>query len=63
VAKDQGGNLIDRLRRAVLAGSEADLTDGQLLECFVSRRDVAGPEARRRRPRSVTRPAVWASDN
>ena len=41
VAKEQRGNLIDRLRRAVLVGAEANLTDGQLLECFVGRRDEA----------------------
>jgi RNA polymerase sigma factor (sigma-70 family) len=33
--------LIDRLRRAVLLRDGAALTDGQLLECFVNRKDEA----------------------
>jgi RNA polymerase sigma factor (sigma-70 family) len=41
VANRQMSNVIDHLRRAVLVGSEADLTDEQLLECFVSQRDEA----------------------
>jgi RNA polymerase sigma factor (sigma-70 family) len=49
------GNLIDYLRRAVLAGGEADLTDGQLLECFVSSRDEAAVAALVRRHG----PMVW----
>jgi RNA polymerase sigma factor (sigma-70 family) len=36
---------IDRLSRAVFAGVDADQTDGQLLECFVSRRDEAAVTA------------------
>jgi len=31
--------VVDYLRRAVLAGGDAELTDGQLLACFVSRRN------------------------
>jgi RNA polymerase sigma factor (sigma-70 family) len=33
--------VLDHLRRAVLGGQEADLTDGQLLACYISRRDEA----------------------
>jgi RNA polymerase sigma factor (sigma-70 family) len=47
--------VIDHLRRAVLASGEADLTDGQLLECFVSRRDDATAAALVRRHA----PMVW----
>jgi RNA polymerase sigma factor (sigma-70 family) len=39
------GSLIDSLRRAVLAGGKADLTDGQLLEDFIRRRDEAAVAA------------------
>src|SRR5262245_38307598 len=49
------GNVIEHLRRAVRAGGEADLTDGQLLECFVSRRDEAAVAALVRRHG----PMVW----
>src|SRR5262245_1665161 len=49
------GNVIEHLRRAVRAGGEADLTDGQLLECFVSRRDQAALTALVRRHG----PMVW----
>ena len=55
MAREQIGNLIDHLRRAVLAGGEADLTDGQLLECFVSGRDGAALAALVRRHG----PMVW----
>jgi RNA polymerase sigma factor (sigma-70 family) len=55
VAKDQTGNLIDHFRRAVLAGGEADLTDGQLLECFVSGRNEKAVAALVRRHG----PMVW----
>jgi hypothetical protein len=41
VATSQMSKVIDNIRRAVLIGGDADLTDGQLLECFVSRRDEA----------------------
>src|SRR5947209_2918028 len=47
-------NVIDRLRSAVLAGG-ADLTDGQLLECFISRGDDAAIAALVRRHG----PMVW----
>jgi RNA polymerase sigma factor (sigma-70 family) len=47
--------VIDHLRRAVRAGGEAGLTDGQLLECFVSRRDEAAVAALVRRHG----PMVW----
>ena len=49
------GNLIDYLRRVVLAGGKADLTDGQLLEDFISRRDEAALAALVRRHG----PMVW----
>jgi RNA polymerase sigma factor (sigma-70 family) len=48
-------NVIDYLRRAVLAEDEADRTDGQLLECFVSCRDEAAVAALVRRHG----PMVW----
>jgi hypothetical protein len=38
VATSQIGKMMTRPRRTVLAGSEADLTDGQLLDCFASPR-------------------------
>ncbi len=37
--------VIDYIRRIVLAGREAELTDGQLLECFVCHRDEAAVAA------------------
>src|SRR6516162_1970091 len=37
--------VIDHLRKAVIAGGKGDLTGGQLLECFVSRRDEAAVAA------------------
>src|SRR5438046_1801110 len=37
--------VIQRLRRAVLVEDGAGLTDGQLLECFLSRRENAALEA------------------
>ncbi len=49
VARDQMGNVIGSLRRAVLAGCKADPTDGQLLEDFLSRRDEAAVAALVRR--------------
>jgi RNA polymerase sigma factor (sigma-70 family) len=48
-------DVIDYLRRAGLAEDEADRTDGQLLECFVSRRDEAAVAALVRRHG----PMVW----
>jgi RNA polymerase sigma factor (sigma-70 family) len=41
--------MIGQLRKAVLVRAGGDLTDGQLLECFVSRRDEAAFEALLRR--------------
>jgi RNA polymerase sigma factor (sigma-70 family) len=41
--------VIAQLRKAVLVRAGGDLTDGQLLECFVSRRDEAAFEALLRR--------------
>jgi RNA polymerase sigma factor (sigma-70 family) len=55
VATSQMSEVIDHLRRAVLAGGEADLTDGQLLDCFVRRRDEAAVAALVRRHG----PMVW----
>jgi RNA polymerase sigma factor (sigma-70 family) len=55
VATSQMGDVIDYLRRAGLAEDEADRTDGQLLECFVSRRDEAAVAALVRRHG----PMVW----
>jgi len=49
------GNLIDCLRRAVLAGGKPELTDGQLLEDYLSRRDEAAVAALVRRHG----PMVW----
>ncbi len=45
MAKDQLGNVMDSLRRAVLAGCQADRTDGQLLEDYLTRRDEAAVAA------------------
>jgi RNA polymerase sigma factor (sigma-70 family) len=42
MATDQTGEVLLHLRRAVLLADGAGLTDGQLLEGFVSRRDQAG---------------------
>jgi RNA polymerase sigma factor (sigma-70 family) len=41
--------VIHHLRKAALRGEEVDLTDGQLLECFVSGREPAALEALVRR--------------
>jgi RNA polymerase sigma factor (sigma-70 family) len=49
------GNLIDHLRRVMLAGREADLTDGQLLEHYLSDRDETAVAALVRRHG----PMVW----
>src|SRR5580658_7831605 len=48
--------VLEYLRKAVLAGTDADLTDGQLLECFVSHRDEAAIAALVRRHG----PMVWS---
>jgi RNA polymerase sigma factor (sigma-70 family) len=48
-------NVIQHLRSALLQQDGADLTDGQLLECFVSRREPAALEALVRRHG----PMVW----
>ena len=45
MANTQMSKVIDHLRKAVIAGGKGDLTDGQLLECFVSRRDEAAVAA------------------
>src|SRR5262245_49366246 len=37
--------VLQHLRRALLLRDGGDLTDGQLLECFVSRQEVAALEA------------------
>ncbi len=37
--KDRIGNLVGGLRRVVLAGRKADLTDAELLDDYLSRRD------------------------
>src|SRR5262245_6375192 len=55
VARDQMGNVIDSLRRAVVAGCKADPTDGQLLEDYLSRRDEVAVAALLRRHG----PMVW----
>ena len=47
--------VIQHLRSAWLLPEGADLTDGQLLECFVSRRETAALEALVRRHA----PMVW----
>jgi RNA polymerase sigma factor (sigma-70 family) len=49
------GNAMDSLRRAVLAGCQADLTDGQLLDQYLSRRDETAVAALVRRHG----PMVW----
>jgi RNA polymerase sigma factor (sigma-70 family) len=51
------GSVIHRLRRAALRGSGAGLTDGQLLDRFVSGRDAAAIEALVRRHA----PMVWGT--
>src|SRR5262245_43627458 len=43
------GTVLDNLRRCLLRQDEADLTDGELLEYFVIRRDEAAFEALLRR--------------
>src|SRR6185437_15919536 len=48
-------NLLEHLRRAVLAGGNADLTDGQLLDEYISRRDEAAMQGLVRRHG----PMVW----
>jgi RNA polymerase sigma factor (sigma-70 family) len=55
VATGPLSNLIPHLRQAVLRGEEAALTDGQLLEGFLSRREDAALEALVRRHG----PMVW----
>src|SRR5437868_3363118 len=47
--------LVQHLRTAALARDQAGLTDGQLLECFLSRRDEAAVTALVRRHG----PMVW----
>lgn len=55
MATSQINRVIDYLRRTALAGGEANLTDGQLLECFVRHRDEAAAAALVRRHG----PMVW----
>src|SRR5258707_360981 len=45
----QISKVLQHLRSAVLLGDDAELTDGQLLECFLSRREPAALEALVRR--------------
>jgi RNA polymerase sigma factor (sigma-70 family) len=47
--------VLDHLRKAALAGGEAERTDGHLLECFVTANDAAALEALVRRHG----PMVW----
>ena len=56
VAKTSMSKVIDRLRRAVMAGGETDVTDGELLEYFVRRHDEAAVAALVRRHG----PMVWS---
>src|SRR5438874_9757333 len=49
------GGVVRQLRRSVLLHDAASLTDGQLLECFLSRREEAAFEALVRRHG----PMVW----
>jgi RNA polymerase sigma factor (sigma-70 family) len=55
VANSQTSQVIDHLRKAVLGGGQANLSDGQLLERFVSHRDEAAVAALVRRHG----PMVW----
>ncbi len=55
MANRQMNKVVDYLRRAVLADGEVDLTDGQLLEHFVSHHDEAAVTALIRRHG----PMVW----
>src|SRR5215468_6050463 len=55
MATGQTGEVLRRLRRAVLLRGEAGLTDGQLLESFLSRHDEAAMEVLVRRHG----PMVW----
>jgi RNA polymerase sigma factor (sigma-70 family) len=55
VATSQISKVIDHLRKAVLPGGEADLSDGQLLECFVRHRDEVAVAALVRRHG----PMIW----
>src|SRR5262249_40867847 len=64
MATSQTSEVLQHLRRAVLLRGGAGLTDGQLLEDYLSRRDGAPPAARggARRAAGVPRhaPMVWA---
>src|SRR5581483_7016960 len=55
MATSQIGNVIQQVRKAVLLRDGAGLTDGQLLEAYVSRRDEAALAALVRRHG----PMVW----
>jgi RNA polymerase sigma factor (sigma-70 family) len=49
MASAQTSDVIRDLRRAALLGNAMSMTDGQLLECFITRRDEAAFEALLRR--------------
>ena len=55
MAKSPTSDIVQHLRTALLRGDEAGLTDGQLLECFLGRRDEAAVAALVRRHG----PMVW----
>jgi RNA polymerase sigma factor (sigma-70 family) len=55
VAKDRLGNVVDCLRRTACAGDRSNLTDGQLLEAYIKRREEAAVAALVRRHG----PMVW----
>ncbi len=52
-------DMVDYFRSAVLASGEAQLTDGQLLECFVSHRDEAAVAALVRRHANMVWSICW----
>jgi hypothetical protein len=43
--------MLDEIRRAALLPHGADMTDGQLLDCFLARREEAAFEASRSKTR------------
>src|SRR3954454_17188577 len=49
MATGQNGRLVRHLRQAALLQDDAGPTDGELLECFIARRDAAAFEALVRR--------------
>src|SRR6478736_3152563 len=52
-------DLLDYFRRAMLASGETELTDGQLLECFVSHHDEAAVAALVRRHAQMVWSVCW----